>query len=219
MATLPGVHDKPRLAPVVAIDAGDHRERLIARRDDLVNRHATLVPRLARRVLRRAPSSVTLDDLIAVGNLALLQAATRYRPSAFGDAPFEAYARHVVHGAMLNSFSGRRWRDVTVLSIDRFATENALNAATETQRGALAFDPPLFVDPVESIDSGILARRVKAAITLLPARQRAIMQACYAEDEPSIAAAGRRLGMGPRRAQQLHREALDTLRSVLAAAV
>ncbi len=76
-------------------------------RDKLVMEHAPLVKTLAYRLAQRLPSQVEMNDLISVGMLGLIDAATRYRPST--GVPFDAFARRRVHGAMLDSLRQLDW--------------------------------------------------------------------------------------------------------------
>jgi RNA polymerase sigma factor FliA len=68
---------------------------------ELYERYMPLVRRIAMRVLRTLPSSVTLDDLLSVGWMGLSEALQR-RTSAMNDAQFEAYASHRVRGSILD---------------------------------------------------------------------------------------------------------------------
>lgn len=74
-----------------------------------------LVHGIARRLRRRLPRGIELDDLLAEGLVGLLDAARRYEPRReAGHAqviPFAAYARHRVRGAMLD-YCERSWRHV-----------------------------------------------------------------------------------------------------------
>jgi len=67
--------------------------------DAVVREHAPMVRRIAVQVKSRLPPSIELDDLIQEGMLGLLDAARRWQPQA-GQAPFAAYARTRVRGAM-----------------------------------------------------------------------------------------------------------------------
>jgi RNA polymerase sigma factor FliA len=78
-----------------------------AGRNRLVMNHKQLVRSVACRLVHRLPRSVELSELIAVGTLALVDAAGRYR--AARGVPFEAFARQRVHGAMLDSLRGLDW--------------------------------------------------------------------------------------------------------------
>jgi RNA polymerase sigma factor for flagellar operon FliA len=73
-------------------------------RDQLVMAHVDLVKILAHRLRRRLPSQVELSELVSVGVLGLIDAASRY-DSALG-VPFDAFARRRIHGAMLDALRG-----------------------------------------------------------------------------------------------------------------
>lgn len=194
---------RPAEAQVVSIDFGGHRARVLARRDDLIQAHLGLVEQIARQVGAHLPPSFDLDDLVGVGNEALTRAAVRYRPSQHGSAPFSAYARLVVRGAMLDSVRGKRYRENTTepLPVDRV---ERIPPARE-----LAADV--------AIDSARLRRRVEAAIELLPPQQRSVLSLYYGPSEPSLAEVGRRMGISRSRAQQVHSAAVDRMRELLRA--
>lgn len=82
-------------------------EPALEARDRLVMEHVTLVRVLAQRLAQRLPSQVEMGDLISVGVLGLIDAATRYQPSL--GVPFEAFARRRVRGAMLDSLRELDW--------------------------------------------------------------------------------------------------------------
>jgi len=73
-------------------------------RDQLVMAHVGLVKTLAHRLRRRLPSQVELSELVSVGVLGLIDAASRYEPSL--GVPFDAFARRRIHGAMLDALRG-----------------------------------------------------------------------------------------------------------------
>lgn len=76
-------------------------------RDRLVNAHVGLVKSMAYRLLQRLPAEVELSDLVSVGVLGLIEAASRYRASL--GVPFEAFARRRIQGAMLDSLRELDW--------------------------------------------------------------------------------------------------------------
>jgi RNA polymerase sigma factor for flagellar operon FliA len=76
-------------------------------RDALVLEHVGLVKALAQRLVQRLPSQVEVTDLISVGILGLMDAATRYKPST--GVPFDAFARRRVQGAMLDALRDLDW--------------------------------------------------------------------------------------------------------------
>jgi DNA-directed RNA polymerase specialized sigma subunit len=70
--------------------------RSIARRNELATQHHLLVGKVARRLLRKLPAHVELDDLIAMGMLGLLEAADRFDPGR--GEKFEAFAEFRIRG-------------------------------------------------------------------------------------------------------------------------
>src|SRR5262245_18725341 len=76
-------------------------------RDRLVMEHVGLVKTMAQRLAMRLPSQVEVSDLVSVGVLGLIDAAGRYKPSL--GAPFDAFARRRVQGAMLDSLRDLDW--------------------------------------------------------------------------------------------------------------
>lgn len=82
-------------------------EDALAERDRLVMEHTGLVRVMAQRLAQRLPSQVEISDLISVGVLGLIDAATRYKPNT--GVPFGAFARRRIQGAMLDSLRGMDW--------------------------------------------------------------------------------------------------------------
>lgn len=156
----------PRPPPVVSIDSGGHRDRVLARRDELVKENLSLVPPIARRIALALPPCFDVDDLVAVGNLALIHAATRYRPLEHGGAPFSAFARPRIKGEILNSVTRRNWEESTRPPID--------DAPEPIEPACIEIDT----------DRRLLRERVAEAIGRLPAHQKAVIAAYYAETLP-----------------------------------
>ena len=86
-------------------------------RDALVIGHIELVRSMASRLGRRLPSQVELSELVSVGVLGLIEAATRYQPSL--GVPFDAFARRRINGAMLDSLRGRDWVHPSLRKLQR----------------------------------------------------------------------------------------------------
>src|SRR5262245_13200171 len=72
-----------RMSAAIAVDP--------AVRDQLVMTHVDLVKAMASRLRRRLPSQVEVSELVSVGVLGLIDAATRYQPTL--GVPFDAFAR------------------------------------------------------------------------------------------------------------------------------
>ena len=76
-------------------------------KDQLVQRFAPLVKRIAYHLMARLPSSVQVDDLIQNGMMGLLDAISRFEAGM--GAQFETYAAQRVRGAMLDGLRENDW--------------------------------------------------------------------------------------------------------------
>ena len=81
-------------------------------RDQLLERYAPLVKKLAYHLMGRLPASVQLDDLLQAGMIGLLDAVTHYDPSQ--GASFETYASIRIRGAMLDELRRTDWAPKSV---------------------------------------------------------------------------------------------------------
>jgi RNA polymerase sigma factor for flagellar operon FliA len=66
----------------------------------ILQRHGSIVDRLARRFAWRSGHAVSADDLWSAGALGLIDAARRFDPSR--DVRFETFAEHRVRGAIID---------------------------------------------------------------------------------------------------------------------
>ena len=76
-------------------------------KDQLVQRFAPLVKRIAFHLMARLPSSVLVDDLVQNGMIGLLDAISRFEAGM--GAQFETYAAQRVRGAMLDGLRENDW--------------------------------------------------------------------------------------------------------------
>ena len=76
-------------------------------KDQLVQRFAPLVKRIASHLMARLPSSVQVDDLVQNGMMGLLDAINRFEAGM--GAQFETYAAQRVRGAMLDGLRENDW--------------------------------------------------------------------------------------------------------------
>jgi RNA polymerase sigma factor FliA len=104
--------------------------------DELVERHASLVKRIAYHLAGRLPASVEVDDLIQAGMIGLLEAAAHYASDR--GASFETYAGIRIRGAQSS------WRSASIMaprSVHRKARQAAdAMRAIETDKGRAAND-------------------------------------------------------------------------------
>ena len=77
----------------------------IARRNDYVTRYIGCVDKVARRLARKLPRHVDIDDLKSAGMIGLIEAAERFDPSR--NEKFEAFAEFRIRGAMLDDLRSR----------------------------------------------------------------------------------------------------------------
>jgi RNA polymerase sigma factor (sigma-70 family) len=202
---------EPRAARVVSIDAGGHRERVEAGRDRLIQDHLGLVRSIADRVRAQLPRSFEREELEGIGYLALVRAATRYRPAEHGGAPFSAYARMVIRGAMLDSARGSRWIEHTqVVSIET----GRKNADSEPEPVEIPRDPTVEADT----DRRRTLRRIHAVLDTMPPKMAAAVRHYYGADEPNMTVVGERLNTSRTTATQLRKAAVIELRRHMSAA-
>ena len=90
-------------------------------RDQLVMTHVDLVKAMASRLRRRLPSQVEVSELVSVGVLGLIDAATRYQPTL--GVPFDAFARRRIQGAMLDALRSLDWVPRSVRKLQRQSEE------------------------------------------------------------------------------------------------
>ena len=140
----------------MSIASGGHRARFLAKRDALVEANLHLVPPIANHIHRKLPPSFDLDDLLATGYLALIHVATRYRPREHGGAPFSAFVRPRINGAILDSIRRRHWEENTRPPLDDTPEPSS--------------DDRIYLNT--KLDERALKKRLLRAIAGLPARPR-----------------------------------------------
>jgi len=104
--------------------------------DELIERHAPLVKRIAYHLAGRLPASVEVDDLIQAGMIGLLEAAANYASDR--GASFETYAGIRIRGAMIDALRQLDWAPRSVHRKARAAAEAM--RAIETSKGRAASD-------------------------------------------------------------------------------
>jgi RNA polymerase sigma factor (sigma-70 family) len=186
-----------KAAKVVSINFGGHRARCEARRNKLVEENLELVHSIAHGIASGLPPCYDVDDLISVGYLALLKAATSYRPAAHGGTPFSAYARPVVRGAIIESVRRGKY------------TENTRPPISEIPEPSATPEMEIFIDEARQWDE------VSAAVLALPVRQQNVLR-WYYQDELRMQDVAERLGdVGKCMASRLHTKSLRELRQHL----
>jgi len=87
----------------------------------MVEKHASLVKRIACHLINRLPASVQLEDLIQAGMIGLLEASRNYDERQ--GASFETYAGIRIRGAMLDEIRKNDWAPRSVHRKARMVAE------------------------------------------------------------------------------------------------
>ena len=80
--------------------------------DDIIERHAPLVKRIACHLINRLPACVQLEDMVQAGMIGLLEASGKYDETQ--GASFETYATIRVRGSMLDELRRNDWAPKSV---------------------------------------------------------------------------------------------------------
>jgi RNA polymerase sigma factor for flagellar operon FliA len=103
-------------------------------RNDLIEKHAPLVKRIACHLINRLPASVQLEDLVQAGMIGLLEASRNYDEGQ--GASFETYAGIRIRGAMLDEIRKNDWAPRSVHRKARMVAEAVRNIEHEYGRDA-----------------------------------------------------------------------------------
>src|SRR5512136_475014 len=107
---------------------------LAARRRVYAERFFPYIEKVARRLARRLPAHVEIDDLVSAGVIGLMEAAERFDPNRVDR--FEAFAEFRIRGAMLDDLRAR-----DTLSRDMRRLSNELREATRRLESELGRAP------------------------------------------------------------------------------
>src|SRR5450755_4998024 len=110
------------------------KKDLVARRNEYAAKFFPYIEKVARRLARRLPAHVEIDDLISSGVIGLMEAAERFDPSRVDR--FEAFAEFRIRGAMLDDLRSR-----DTLSRDMRRLSNELSEATRKLESELGHSP------------------------------------------------------------------------------
>ncbi len=172
--------------------------------DALILEHIDWARCLALLTLRQRNILIPADEAISAGNVALVEAAGRYRPG--GRATFMTFAHRRIVGAVLDlSYS--------LCGSDRLGSRMVRNyypapIALEDMANELADDRS---GPFEYAIACENSRRVSALLQLAKPSERAVLKSVYL-DGLWLSEAGRRLGVTESRACQLAKSGLERIR-------
>jgi len=176
--------------------------------DDLVARHVELARRAAGRIYPRVRGLVSFDELRALANAGLAEAAERYDPGR--GATFATFAWYRIHGAIFDGLRRSSQRRAAALPARPPPRMVSLEALRDRGFDA-AGDAP---GPADDIDRARRAARLRVAIAQLPDRPRELVTKHYFEGK-SLLEAGAELGVSKSWASRLHAQAVDRLRALI----
>src|ERR1044071_5918223 len=134
MATKPTPKRKPSHRSPKKAPKRDAKKDLIVRRNEYAAKFFPYIEKVARRLARRLPAHVEIDDLISSGVIGLMEAAERFDPERVDR--FEAFAEFRIRGAMLDDLRSR-----DTLSRDMRRLSNELRDATRRLEAQLGRTP------------------------------------------------------------------------------
>lgn len=221
-----------------ALDSGPSvglRERQIAQ-------HQGLVRSVVTTVWRSVGESIPLDDLLAYGQIGLIEAVDRYRPDS--GCEFTTFAYYRIRGAALDGLCKIRGMSRRLADKARFLRGFQDLHAERTQDGALASEGReavigaiddslrdglvLFLltngveagedDEAESVESQVSAKEwgviVQRAIATLPEAESGLVRRMYFEGL-SLTEAAEALDLSRSWACRLHQRAIAALRQAI----
>lgn len=211
------------------------------RKAQLVERHLGTARRAAALIYPRVRGHVAFDEVVALANAGLAEAAARYDPDR--GTSFATFAWYRMHGAILDGLRKssdlprRTWVRLVALrsasdylelraprnggellaaiartmSSVRVTSTQSLDALRDRGFDAAADAP----GPADAFDRRRAAARLHDALARLPDKPRAIVTKHYFEGK-SLLEAGAELGLSKSWASRLHAQAVDQLRALLA---
>jgi len=102
--------------------------------NEMVEKHASLVKRIACHLINRLPASVQLEDLVQAGMIGLLEAARNYDERQ--GASFETYAGIRIRGSMLDEIRKNDWAPRSVHRKARMVAEAVREIENDVGRDA-----------------------------------------------------------------------------------
>src|SRR2546430_5363818 len=145
-----------------------------AARRRLVEQHLDLPKRCASTVYPRVKGHIEYEELVALANEGLAEAANRYEPDR--GAAFVTFAWYRVHGAMLDGMrrSGnlprRVWAKIMATrAADEYLEQRAERDAGAAQRGV---SPPTGLEALARVKDALSAVRTMYMISLEAIRDR-----------------------------------------------
>jgi RNA polymerase sigma factor for flagellar operon FliA len=199
----------------VSVSAGETISR------ESIEEYLPLVQQMVRRFVRKLPSNVGRDDLMAAGVFGLMDAL---RKNGGNQGPaFEWYARIRIRGAIVDELRQQDWlprraRWAVSSGVDK-GQGGAATAVVSLEDMAVGEQSTALVDeetanPAEQAEANDTRKRLERAVSMLPDRERLIVSMHYFEGV-RFKEIGALLGVSEPRISQLHARAMEKLRACL----
>jgi RNA polymerase sigma factor (sigma-70 family) len=133
------------------------------KRDAIYLEHRKIIPAIAQNILRVMPPGTELNDLIQIGEIALLENALKYKD---GWGPIEAYLGQRIRWAILREMEGRLARARHEIAISQIGTEDDGQRLLESQAISAEQEESLMSD--DSV--------MREAVTSLTGREQQILK-------------------------------------------
>jgi RNA polymerase sigma factor for flagellar operon FliA len=203
----------------------------------VLEKYGPYVRSLASQVRKQFNAQFELDELMAWGQVGLLEAAERFDPRV--GANFLTFAHYRIKGAIFDGLrkmgvlkggsaersnaylgnlndrdTGARSLDDSVRELSDAVTGLAMVFATslEGAEGQQVSDQQLPAD--ERLQLEQMRRRVRAAIELLPEKEKQLLQGYYFQNQ-TLEEAGAGIGQSKSWASRLHARAVERLKQLL----
>ena len=202
-----------------------------AERDKMFLLHQGLVRAIAWKTHQRLPRSVELDDLVAYGQIGLLESIAAF--DATRGRKFTTYAWHRIRGAMLDGLGKMAWFDRAAFEgrqYERKPTDTAATAGSPAAQEGTADKPPArrpMRNDLENVDliskeadAGAASLHLELVIFLrdllsgLPEKEAALVRGTFFEGR-TLTEAARRVGISTAWASRLQTRTLADLRIAL----
>ncbi|NQW49084.1 MAG: sigma-70 family RNA polymerase sigma factor [Planctomycetes bacterium] len=200
-------------------------------RDEMFMLHQGLVRAIAWKTHQRLPRSVELDDLVAYGQIGLLESIAAF--DATRGRKFTTYAWHRIRGAMLDGLSKMAWFDRAAFEgrqYERKPTDTAATADSPAAQEGTAERPPArrpTRNDLENValmsreaDAGAASLHLELVMFLgdllsgLPEKEAALVRGTFFEGR-TLTEAARRVGISTAWASRLQTRTLADLRIAL----
>ena len=192
-----------------------------AQRDDTFMLHQGLVRAIAWKMHQRVPRNVDLDDLVAYGQIGLLEAIAAF--DATRGRKFTTYAWHRIRGAMLDGLGKMAWFDRAAYERGDYERKAAAASGTgdapPARRPAQTDMKPVGVKSRE-LDAGEASLRLELVMFLrdllaaLPEKEAILLRGTFFEGR-TLTEAARRVGISTAWASRLQTRTLADLRIAL----